>query len=239
MNVDVSVTRSGRAKRDPGSVNTEKQSSPGWPPQSTISWAMQRRTGLGTVFDEARRAHVVRTPVDVRRWRAGRRRRCDGGEIGVMDEADPVRRQLLGELAQVAAEHWRLGMDERIVAEDEIDAARRHRLQREAVVHVVGDVVRLGEAPLTGLDALRREVDDDQLVAQLLQIVRPAPEPGRDLEDARRGQKAQQARQQDGVPDVLAAAPGDRPLIATLRPRVRVPVLLVHRERRHRSGGVL
>src|SRR6059058_5365462 len=73
--------------------------------------------------------------------------------------------------------------------------------------------------PLTArVDALGREIDEDEVRAQILQILRPAAETGRDLEDRARRKECVDARQQAAVPERRRPAPPGRPLVALCRP---------------------
>jgi len=124
-----------------------------------------------------------------------------------MEEADSARLQLAGELAHVGVEDVGFGVHEGIEAEGEVDRAVLDHLQRAAVVDVVLDVGRIREPCLAAIDALFGHVDDDQSLAEILQVLGPAPVPGSDLENRFGWEVGVDPRKQGAIPKRRSPAP--------------------------------
>ena len=69
-----------------------------------------------------------------------------GADVRVVDEAHAVGCELARELIEIAAQHVRLSVHERVEAEDEVDRAVLDHVERAPIVHLVLDVVASGEA---------------------------------------------------------------------------------------------
>lgn len=101
-----------------------------------------------------------------------------GAHVGVADERDTVGREHPRELLGVPGDHVALGMDEGVEAEDQVDRAIRDHRQRRAVVDVEAHAPVACEALPAVSHRRLGDVHGDQLVAELAQVVRPAPYPG-------------------------------------------------------------
>src|SRR4030095_16518756 len=73
---------------------------------------------------------------------------------------------------------------------------------------------------LTRFDTLARLINSPQLVAVILQIMRPPPEPGSDFQNRPRRQTLANSRKNCAGPLRGRAAPGFRPFLACLFPVV-------------------
>lgn len=129
-------------------------------------------------------------------------------QIGVMQERDAVGRQDPAQLGQVSAHDRRLGMHQRVEAEHEVDRVVGGHGEGGPVVDEGADV-RLAGEPLPAVrDRRLGDVDDHQLVAQVLEEVRPAPVAGSDLEDSGGRHEALDAGEQGRPPLLRDPAPG-------------------------------
>ena len=99
-----------------------------------------------------------------------------------MDEAGTANPQFARGLREVHADRVAFGVDERIETENEIDAAVRHHVERRAVVDDIFDVCVAGEPFAARRDASLRQVDEDQLAAEVPQEMAPASETWTDFE---------------------------------------------------------
>src|SRR5579884_1350439 len=77
-----------------------------------------------------------------------------------------------------------------------------------------------GETPATRFNALAGAVNGPELFAVILEIVRPAPKPGRNFQNRIRGKALTNARKNRAEPLCRRTAPGRRPFFACLRPVV-------------------
>src|SRR4051794_21276216 len=133
-----------------------------------------------------------------------------------MDEAESVRFQLAGELAEVCLDDVRLGVNERVKAEYEIKRVILDHLEGAAVIDVVLDVAGIGEALPAVVDALGRQVDDEQSVAEVLQILGPPAISGGDLQDGAGRNEGVYSGEQGAVPKGRGPTPRRRPLLSLL-----------------------
>ena len=83
----------------------------------------------------------------------------------MVDEAPAPRPQLVSGLRQVSVHRFGVGVDQRIEAEDEIDATVRHHSEGCTVVHDVLDVVIARESLATRGDAPIGYINQNQPVA--------------------------------------------------------------------------
>src|SRR3954470_18334714 len=127
--------------------------------------------------------------------------------IRVMDEPASIGCQLARELSEICVDDIRLGVNERVEAEYEINRAVLDHLQRSPVVDVVGDVVGLGEALPAVVDALRGQVDDEQPLAEVLQILGPPAVSRGDLQDGPGRDEGVDPGKQGPVPQGRGPAP--------------------------------
>src|SRR5579884_2241802 len=85
--------------------------------------------------------------------------------------------------------------------------------ERHSIVDVVPDVLLGSEPRATLLDAVLSQVDEDQIVAKILQILRPPTMARSDLEDRRRGHKSVYAWKDGSPPLRFSSSPGPGPLV--------------------------
>src|SRR5215472_10116549 len=99
-------------------------------------------------------------------------------------------------------------MHERVVAEGEVDARVGHHRERLTIVGFEPGPLAVCKASAAGCDALRREVDADQIVAVVKEERGPPSEPRCDFQNALRWKKMSHPGEDAAVPLRRGIAPG-------------------------------
>src|SRR5215471_16452997 len=111
-------------------------------------------------------------------------------------------------------------MHEGLETENEIDGRGGNHRQGEAVIENAVDMRMARETLLTGFDTRARFINRPQLIAVVLQIMRPPSEPRRDFQNRIRRHTVANTRKNCADPLRGRTAPRLRPFLARLFPVV-------------------
>src|SRR5256884_7361689 len=139
----------------------------------------------------------------------------------MMNEGSTVGFEDSGQLSDVGLHDGLIGMHEGVEAEREIYGFISYHRQRRSVVHVIRDARRVGKALTAGLDAIFREIDDDQAVGQIVEKLGPAAVTTRDFQNSVGRDKSLYSWKDGAVPLHRRSAPPSRPFITGVMPIVR------------------
>jgi len=137
-----------------------------------------------------------------------------------MNETLSADLQLRSELAQVRFDYLSARMHKRIKAENEIHRRVGNHGQGAAVVHVAADIRNTRKTLLARFDTFTRLINGPELVAVVLQVMRPPPESRRDFQDRAGWQALTNTRKDCARPLRSGTAPWRRPFLARLFPIV-------------------
>ena len=141
-------------------------------------------------------------------------------KVRMMNETFGADFQLRSELAQVCFNHRPVRMHKGIKTENEIHRRVGDHRQRAAVIEDAADVRITRKTLPTRFDAIARFINSPKLLAVILQIICPPPEPGGDFQNRAGRQTLANARKNCAVPLRSRAAPRFRPFLARLFPIV-------------------
>ena len=144
-------------------------------------------------------------------------------KVRMMNETFAADFQLRSELAQVFFDYVPVRVHKGIETENEIDRRIGNHGQGTAVIQDAVDVRMTGETLLTRLDTVVRFINRPQLVAIILQVMRPPPKPRRNFQNRARRQTLANPRKNCAGPLRGRAAPRLRPLLTRLFPVVLHP----------------
>jgi hypothetical protein len=85
---------------------------------------------------------------------------------------------------------------------------------------MVPDVRTIGESLLAGGDAAAREIDNDELIAQILQKLGPTPVSRRDFQTRTRWDESANSGQNGATPLLLGPAPWLGPIVTSVGPGI-------------------
>ena len=111
-------------------------------------------------------------------------------------------------------------MHKRIKAENEIHRRVGNHGQGAAVVHVAADIRNTRKTLLARFDTFTRLINGPELVAVVLQVMRPPPESRRDFQDRAGWQALTNTRKDCARPLRSGTAPRGRPFLTCLSPIV-------------------
>ena len=126
-------------------------------------------------------------------------------DVGMMKESRAAGRQDPCNLGEVRLDVVGVDVDERIKAEDKVHRVILGERQRAAVIDVVLDVGDVAETVAACGNALFRDVNDDETLAETREKRGPASEAGRNFENGMNRQMTFYSRKNGAVP--LACAP--------------------------------
>src|SRR5580700_8834679 len=129
-------------------------------------------------------------------------------QVRVMNDGNAVRSKRTTQFFYVGSQNILSNMHQRVKAKNEVDALVIDHLKRLSIVLVEPRLVDGGEPRVTGFNAPRRQVDADQLFAELEQVFCPTSHARSDFKDRRGGKKAMDARENGSVPLRVRRAPG-------------------------------
>ena len=141
-------------------------------------------------------------------------------KVRMVNEAFAADFQLLSKLAQVGFHHVPVRMDKGIETENEIYRRVGNHRQGATIIQVAADMRMTRKTLLARFDTLIRFINSQQLVAVILQIMRPSSEPRPDFQNRVRGQALANPRKNCASPLRGRAAPRLRPFLARLSPIV-------------------
>ena len=141
-------------------------------------------------------------------------------KIRVMDETFATDFQLGSKLAQVRFHNIPIRMNEGIEAKNEIHRRIGNHRQRATVIENAVNVRMTCKTFPAGFDTVARLIHGPQLVAVILQIMRPASEPRSDFQNRSRRETLANSRKNCAGPLRGRAAPRFRPFLSRLSPVV-------------------
>src|ERR1700756_5313362 len=141
-------------------------------------------------------------------------------KIRMMNKTFAADFQLGPELAQVRFYDVAVRMHKGIETENEIYRRVGNHRQGAAVIQVAADMRNTRKTLPTRIDTVARLINSPQLVAVILQIMRPSSEPRRDFQNRVRWQTLANPRKNCAVPLRRRPAPRLRPSLARLSPIV-------------------
>jgi len=141
-------------------------------------------------------------------------------KVRMMNETFAADFQLGSKLAQVRFHHVPVRMHKGIETENEIQRRVRNHRQGAAVIQVAVDMRNTRKPLPTRVDTFARLINSPQLVAVILQVMRPPPKPGTDFQNRVRRQALANPRKNCAGPLRRRAAPRLRPFLARLSPIV-------------------
>ena len=141
-------------------------------------------------------------------------------KVRMMNETLAADFQLGPKLAQVRFHYLPVRMHKGIETENEIHRRLGNHRQGAAVIQVAADMLNTRKPLPTRVDTFARLINSPQLVAVILQVMRPPPEPWSDFQNRVRRQVLANPWKDCSGPLRSGTAPGSRPFLARLFPIV-------------------
>jgi hypothetical protein len=138
----------------------------------------------------------------------------------MMDEADTFLGQFAGQLLQIRFDEICFHMHQRIEAECEINPLVRYHRERYTVIYVVSNIRTTEESLLAGSNTTGRQIDNEKMIAQVLQKLGPAPVPRRDFQTRTRWDEIANSGQNSTTPLLLGSAPLLGPIVTAVGPGI-------------------